>query len=109
MSIATKTKEQVVLNAEKYTPSRQVSVVGSQVLDDVSDWLTDFVAYPHEDAVTAHVLWIAHCWLAKVLENTPRLAFLSPEPGSGKTRALEVTEPLLPVAVITVNPSLIPI
>lgn len=78
-------------------------VTGSDVLDAVADWYSDFVAYPHEDALTAHVLWTAHCWLVKVLENTPRIAFLSPEPGSGKTRALEVTEPLLPMAVITVN------
>lgn len=90
--------------------SKQVSIVsnpsevsGDQLLDDVREWLADFVAYPHEDALNAHVLWIAHCWLVKFLENTPRIAFLSPEPGSGKTRALEVTEPLLPVAVITVN------
>jgi hypothetical protein len=36
-------------------------------------------------------------------ESTPRLAFLSPEPGSGKTRALEVTEPLVPRPVEAVN------
>jgi hypothetical protein len=36
-------------------------------------------------------------------ESTPRLAFLSPEPGSGKTRALEVTEPLVPHPVAAVN------
>ena len=38
-------------------------------------------------------------------ESTPRLAFLSPEPGSGKTRALEVTEPLVPRPVEAVNVS----
>ena len=36
---------------------------------------------------------------------TPRIAFLSPEPGSGKTRALEVTELLVPNAVEAVNVS----
>jgi hypothetical protein len=36
-------------------------------------------------------------------ESTPRLAFLSPEPGSGKTRALEVTENLVPRPVEAVN------
>lgn len=48
-------------------------------------------------------MWIAHCHLVDCFENTPRIAFLSPEPGSGKTRALEVTEPLVPRPVITVN------
>ena len=33
----------------------------------------------------------------------PRIAFLSPEPGSGKTRALEVTELLVPRPVEAVN------
>ena len=36
-------------------------------------------------------------------ESTPRIAFLSPEPGSGKSRALEVTEPLVPRPVHAVN------
>jgi len=36
-------------------------------------------------------------------ESTPRIAFLSPEPGSGKSRALEVTEPLVPRPVVAVN------
>jgi Protein of unknown function (DUF3631) len=36
-------------------------------------------------------------------ESTPRIAFLSPEPGSGKTRALEITELLVPRAVEAVN------
>src|SRR5262249_54120257 len=36
-------------------------------------------------------------------ESTPRIAFLSPEPGSGKTRALEVTETMVPRPVEAVN------
>src|SRR5687767_7857305 len=36
-------------------------------------------------------------------ESTPRIAFLSPEPGSGKTRALEITETLVPRPVEAVN------
>ncbi len=36
-------------------------------------------------------------------ESTPRLAFLSPEPGSGKTRALEISETLVPRPIETVN------
>lgn len=38
-------------------------------------------------------------------ESTPRIAFLSPEPGSGKSRALEVTEPLVPRPIHAVNTS----
>jgi hypothetical protein len=36
-------------------------------------------------------------------ESTARLAFLSPEPGSGKTRALEVTELVVPNPTATMN------
>ena len=51
----------------------------------------------------AHVLWIAHTWRLDAWDSTPRIAFLSPEPGSGKSRALEVTELLVPRPVHAVN------
>jgi hypothetical protein len=38
-----------------------------------------------------------------VWESTPRIAFLSPEPGSGKTRALEISETLVPRPVEAIN------
>jgi hypothetical protein len=72
-------------------------------LDAVYDFLGRFVAYPSEAAQIAHTLWIAHTHLMGSWESTPRIAFLSPEPGSGKTRALEVTELLVPRAVEAVN------
>ena len=75
----------------------------AQMLDDVRDFLARFVVYPNEHALNAHTLWIAHTWLMDAWESTPRIAFLSPEPGSGKSRALEVTEPLVPRPVHAVN------
>ncbi|MCU1414051.1 MAG: hypothetical protein JWN80_1391 [Microbacteriaceae bacterium] len=72
-------------------------------LDEVEQFIGQFVAYPSPAAATAHVLWIAHAHLIDCFDNSPRLAFLSPEPGSGKSRALEVTEPLVPRPVVTVN------
>jgi hypothetical protein len=60
-------------------------------LDLVENYLRRFVIYPSEHALAAHVLWIAHTHLMDHWESTPRLAFMSPEPESGKTRALEVT------------------
>lgn len=73
------------------------------LLDEVELFLSRFVAYPSEAARVAHTLWIAHAWFMDRWESTPRIAFLSPEPGSGKSRALEVTEPLVPRAVHAVN------
>jgi hypothetical protein len=83
-------------------PTREV-IDGAELLDAVYDFIGRFVAYPSEAAHVAHSLWIAHCWFMETWESTPRIAFLSPEPGSGKSRALEVTEPLVPRPVHAVN------
>ena len=76
---------------------------GNVVLQRVEEYVGRFVAYPSEHERVAHVLWIAHTHRMDLWESTPRIAFLSPEPGSGKSRALEVTEPLVPRPVHAVN------
>jgi len=78
---------------------------GALLLDQVETFLARFVAYPSVAARIAHVLWIAHTWLMDRWDSTPRIAFLSPEPCSGKSRCLEVTEPLVPRAIHAVNTS----
>lgn len=78
---------------------------GDALLRRVYDFIGRFVAYPSEHAHVAHALWIVHCHFMDRWETTPRLAFLSPEPASGKSRALEVTAPLVPRAVIAVTAS----
>jgi hypothetical protein len=78
---------------------------GAKLLNDVHAFLGRFVAYPSEAAHVAHTLWTAHTPLMDAWDSTPRIAFLSPEPGSGKTRALEVTELLVPNPVEAVNVS----
>lgn len=72
-------------------------------LDDVEAFLARFVAYPSEAARVAHALWVGHTHLMDCWESTPRIAFLSQEPGSGKSRALEVSELLVPLPVQAVN------
>ena len=86
---------------EDYDPVRE----GEFALNAVHSFLGRFVAYPSEHAHVAHTLWIAHAHLMDAWESTPRIAFLSPEPGSGKTRALEATELLVPRPVEAVNVS----
>jgi hypothetical protein len=78
---------------------------GAAVLDQIRSYLERFVAYPTEWASAAHALWIAHAHAVNVFENTPRIGFISPEPGSGKSRALEMTEALVPRPVLSVNAS----
>lgn len=91
--------EQVLVDAEVISPAR----AEVHPLDDVERFVSRFVAYPSEHACVAHVLWIAHAHVMDVWESTPRIAFLSPEPGSGKSRALEVSELLVPRPVEAVN------
>ena len=65
-------------------------------LDLVENYLRRFVSYPSEHALVAHVLWIAHCHMFDRFDTTPRLAFMSAEKESGKSRALEVTSLFVP-------------
>ena len=76
---------------------------GDRVLKAVEDFLGRFVAFPHAEARVAVTLWAAHAHVVHAFESTPRLALLSPEPGSGKTRVLEVLELLVPRPVLSVN------
>ncbi len=69
---------------------------GSDVLDEVEAFIGTFVAFPTVDARVATTCWIAHTHAVGAFESSPRLALLSPEPGSGKTRVLEVLELLTP-------------
>ncbi len=79
--------------------------VKNHVLDELRVFLGRFIAYPSEHARVAHTLWIAHTHGMSIWDSTPRIAFLSKEPGSGKSRALEVTEMLVPNPVEAVNVS----
>lgn len=80
-------------------------VDGSTLLDEVEAFHRRFNVFPLDAAYVAVALWDAHAHLVDCFDSTPRLAFLSPEPGSGKSRALEIVETLVPRAMPTVNPS----
>ena len=76
---------------------------GAALLEEVDGFLARFVVYPSAHARVAHTLWIAHTHVMDAWEFTPRIAFLSPEPASGKTRALEVSVLLVPRPVEAIN------
>jgi hypothetical protein len=84
-------------------PLPKNSIDGAELLDEVLAFLRRFVAHPSIEELVAHTLWIAHTHAMDVWDSTPRLAFLSPEPGSGKTRALETSELLVPNPVEAIN------
>lgn len=69
---------------------------GADILDRLDAFLARFVAYPNEHARHTNVLWAAHCWFMDCWAYTPRLLFISPEAGSGKTTALKATACLVP-------------
>ncbi|MEU3858072.1 DUF3631 domain-containing protein [Streptomyces sp. NPDC028722] len=78
---------------------------GAVLLNEVEAFHRRFNVFPHEAAYVAVVLWDAHAHLLDCFESTPRLAFLSPEPGSGKSRALEIVETLVPNPMAAVDAS----
>lgn len=98
-----------IAEIEKLTTARLLSnstdrpSEGGVILNDVLRYIRRFVAYPSEHAAIAHALWIAHAHFMEAWDSTPRIAFLSPEPGSGKSRALEVTESLVPRPMHSIN------
>lgn len=64
----------------------------AEILDDVEAFLRRFVAFPSDHARVAVTLWAAHTHFADCFDSTPRLALLSPEKQSGKSRTLELLE-----------------
>ena len=86
---------------------RQDEPSGELVLQQVHQFLGRFVAFPGKHEHAAAALWAVHCHMMDRWESTPRFACLSPEPGSGKTRVLEILELLVPrpVAAINVSPA----
>ncbi|MFC9911785.1 DUF3631 domain-containing protein [Streptomyces sp. NPDC127197] len=87
------------------TSTNPPAIDGAALLDEVEAFHRRFNVFPTEAAYVAVTLWDAHAHLIDAFDGTARLAFLSPEPGSGKSRALEIVETLTPRAATTVNAS----
>ncbi|NUV80302.1 DUF3631 domain-containing protein [Streptomyces sp. CAI-155] len=81
------------------------AIDGAALLNEVEAFHRRFNVFPNEAAYVAVVLWDAHAHLLDCFESTPRLAFLSTEPGSGKSRALEIVETLVPNPMAAVDAS----
>ncbi|KMS86887.1 DNA primase [Streptomyces regensis] len=81
------------------------AIDGAALLNEVEAFHRRFNVFPTEAAYVAVALWDAHAHLLDCFDSTPRIAFLSPEPGSGKTRALEIVETLVPQPMTAVNAS----
>lgn len=76
-----------------------------RVLDDAHEFIGRFCSFPTEHAHLAVTLWAAHAHMVEEFHTSPRLALLSPEPGSGKTRVLEVLDTLVPEPMFSLSAS----
>jgi hypothetical protein len=65
-------------------------VNGAEMLTELADYLGKYIAFPSPEARDAVALWVVHTHALAAFDSTPRLAMLSPEKGSGKTRVLEL-------------------
>ncbi len=77
----------------------------AQLLNDVRSFIRRFCVFPDEHALAAVTLWAVHAHMIEHFHTSPRLALLSPEPGSGKTRVLEVLDLLVPEPMLSLNAS----
>jgi hypothetical protein len=75
----------------------------ADALDAVDTFARRFVVFPSSAARDAFVLWIGHAHAIDAFESTPRLYLASAEKQSGKTRATEVAELLVPRPLPAVN------
>lgn len=76
---------------------------GHEVLDDVATFIRRFNVFPNEHCVPTLALWYAASHAADRFYVTPRLILDSAEPGSGKTRVLEVAQYLVKAPEMTIS------
>lgn len=84
---------------------RRPPLAGHAVLDEVTAFVRRFSAFPSDHCAPTLALWFAHTHIADRLYVTPRLILDSAEPGSGKTRVLEVAQYLVAAPEMTVSAS----
>lgn len=75
------------------------------LLDHVHRMITKYVAFSSEHHSVVVALWVLHTWVFNAFYVTPRLILDSAEPGSGKTRVLELLALLCRSAKLTLSTS----
>ena len=86
-------------------------IPGDQLLDLLRKWIGTYARLPSPAALDAVTLWVAHSHMRDekgtlVFRATPRLYLLSSEPGSGKSKVLELCNMLCPATYgLTLEPT----
>lgn len=75
----------------------------TEVLGRVQNVLDTYIAFPDDESRDAVALWVMHTWVYHSFENTPRLSVSSSQPGSGKTRVLEIVREICPTPKMFVS------
>lgn len=93
---------------EPTRPERKPDRSGEATLDAARAFLARFVSFPSEAAEVAAVLFAAHSHAVNseeqlAFDTSPRIAFLSKEPGSGKTVAMETMGALMYCSQVVVD------
>jgi Protein of unknown function (DUF3631) len=84
-------------------PPGAIVRAGHEVLDDVTAFVARFSVFPSEHCAPTLALWYAHTHASDQFYVTPRLILDSAEPGSGKTRVLEVAQYLVRAPEMTIS------
>jgi hypothetical protein len=86
------------MTAEQYDPDQSAKApedtAGAQVLNEAQSHIGRFLVFPHDGCLPVVTLWCAATWIHQVFPSFGRLALLSDEPGSGKTKVQQVMMPL---------------
>lgn len=86
-------------------------IPGDQLLDLLRKWIGTYARFPSAAALDAVTLWVAHSHMRDengtlVFRASPRLYLLSSEPGSGKSKVLELLNMLCPATYgLTLEPT----
>lgn len=75
----------------------------AKLLNAVHKMVIKYVAFPSEHHSVVVALWVLHTWVVDAFYVTPRLILDSAEPGSGKTRVLELLALLCRSAKLTLS------
>src|SRR6185312_5821066 len=76
---------------------------GHEVLDDLAAFVARFSVFPSEHCAPTLALWYAHTHAVEQFYVTPRLILDAAEPGSGKTRVLEVAQYFVRAPEMTIS------
>lgn len=72
-------------------------------LKEVQSVYDDYIVFPSKEHRDTVALWVLHTHVFRSFETTPRLSVRSKEPGSGKSRVLDLAKHMVPGAVMAID------